>query len=138
MNDVFGLFHHLALCDPERRLGNGGGEVVDLDAVELVDGDLNRVQHPHDDLVFEEQGEDFVFQAAEGKVAFREEVAGTAGGVNVPADFDTIEKTFSGIKTAEKGIKQGISRSNADFEIPCLLYSAVDFYHSKARWHRGV
>ena len=61
-----------------------------------------------------------------------------AGRVNVPADFDTIDKTFSGIKTAEKGIKQGISRSNADFEIPCLLYSAVDFYHSKARWHRGV
>ena len=25
--------------------------------------------------------------------------------VNVPADFDTIEKAFSGVKTAEKGIK---------------------------------
>ena len=35
----------------------------------------------HDDLVFEEQGEDFVFQAAEGEVAFREEVAGAASGV---------------------------------------------------------
>lgn len=36
---------------------------------------------PHDDLVLEEQGEDLVFQAAEGEVAFREEVAGPAGGV---------------------------------------------------------
>lgn len=26
-------------------------------------------------------------------------------GFNVPADFDTIEKAFSGVKTAEKGIK---------------------------------
>ena len=25
--------------------------------------------------------------------------------INVPADFDTIEKAFSGVKTAEKGIK---------------------------------
>jgi hypothetical protein len=30
---------------------------------------------------------------------------GAAGRVNVPADFDTIEKAFSGVKTAEKGIK---------------------------------
>ena len=27
------------------------------------------------------------------------------GRVNVPADFDTIEKAFSGVGTAEKGIK---------------------------------
>lgn len=81
MDHIFGLFHHLALCDPEGGFGDGGGEIVDLDAVELVDGDLDGVQHPHDDLVLEEQGEDFVFQAAEGEVAFREEVTGTAGGV---------------------------------------------------------
>ena len=29
----------------------------------------------------------------------------TAAGVYVPTDFDTIEKAFSGVKTAEKGIK---------------------------------
>jgi len=27
------------------------------------------------------------------------------GRINVPADFDTIEKAFSGVKTPEKGIK---------------------------------
>ena len=36
------------------------------------------------------------------------------GRVNVPADFDTIEKAFSGVKTAEKGIEQGLSRSNTE------------------------
>ena len=109
MDDIFGLFHHLALCDPEGSFGNGGGEVVDLDAVKLMNGDLDGVEHAHNDLVFEEQGEDFVFQAAEGEVAFREEVARTAGGVNVPADFDRIfdriENAFFVGKTTEKGIK---------------------------------
>ena len=32
-------------------------------------------------------------------------VAGVVGRIYVPTDFDTIEKAFSGVKTAEKGIK---------------------------------
>ena len=64
--------------------------------------------------------------------------AGIIGRVYVPTDFDTIEKAFSGVKTAEKGIKQGLSRSNADFGSPCLLYSVMDFCRSDVRWHRGV
>ena len=63
---------------------------------------------------------------------------GTAGGVYVPTDFDTIEKAFSGVKTAEKGIKQGLSRSITDSESPFSLYSVVDFCRSKVRRHRGV
>ncbi|MGF0055677.1 hypothetical protein ACQRB4_06735 [Peptoniphilaceae bacterium SGI.097] len=66
------------------------------------------------------------------------EITTSAGGVYVPTDFDTIEKAFSGVKTAEKGIKQGLSRSNADFGSPCLLYSVMDFCRSDVRWHRGV
>ena len=58
--------------------------------------------------------------------------------INVPADFDTIEKAFSGVKTAEKGIKQGLPRSNADFGSPCLLYSVIDFCRSRVRPHRGI
>ena len=65
-------------------------------------------------------------------------VAGVVGRIYVPTDFDTIEKAFSGVKTAEKGIKQGLSRSNADFGSPCLLYSVMDFCHSRVRPHRGV
>ena len=58
--------------------------------------------------------------------------------VYVPTDFDTIEKAFSGVKTAEKGIKQGLSRSITDSESPFSLYSVVDFCRSKVRRHRGV
>lgn len=32
-------------------------------------------------------------------------VAGVVGRIYVPTDFDTIEKAFSGVKTAEKGIE---------------------------------
>ena len=60
------------------------------------------------------------------------------GRVNVPADFDTIEKAFSGVKTAERGIKQGLSRSNADFGSPCLLYSVTEFCRFRTQPHRVV
>ena len=65
-------------------------------------------------------------------------VASVVGRINVPADFDTIEKAFSGANAAEKGLKQGLSRSNAGFESPCLLYSVVDFFRSRPRLYRGV
>ena len=67
-----------------------------------------------------------------------EEIAHTTGRFYVPTDFDTIEKAFSGVKTAEKGIKQGLSRSITDSESPFSLYSVVDFCRSKVRRHRGV
>ena len=60
------------------------------------------------------------------------------GRVNVPADFDTIKKAISGVKTAEKGIKQGLSRSNADFGSPCLLYSVTEFCRFRTQPHRVV
>ena len=66
------------------------------------------------------------------------EITAAAGGVNVPADFDTIEKAFSGVKTPEKGIKQGLSRSIHDFGSPYLLYSVMNFCRSYALQHRGV
>ena len=71
-------------------------------------------------------------------VVMLKRAAGVVRRIYVPTDFDTIEKAFSGVKTAEKGIKQGLSRSNADFGSPCLLYSVMDFCRSDVRWHRGV
>ena len=47
-------------------------------------------------------------------------------GFNVPADFDTIEKAFSGVKPVEKGIKQGLSRSTSDFKSPfCFIQLSI-------------
>ena len=53
------------------------------------------------------------------------------------ADFDTIEKAFSGVKTVEKGIKQGLSRSNTDFESPFPIYSFTDFLRFKLGYTAG-
>ena len=75
---------------------------------------------------------------AENFRRFQKQRTGTAGGVYVPTDFDTIEKALSGVKTAEKGIKQGLSRSNADFGSPCSLYSIEMSYRYCARRHHGV
>ena len=38
-----GLVYHLTFCNPKGRLGYSGSEVVDLDAIELVDIDKNTV-----------------------------------------------------------------------------------------------
>ena len=80
-DDVLGLFQHLALGDPQGGFGHGGGEVVDLDAVELVDGDLNWICIiAHCNLVCL-AAERIVFQPTQGDIALGEEVAGAAGGV---------------------------------------------------------
>ena len=65
-------------------------------------------------------------------------ISAPTGRVNVPSDFDTMEKAFSWVKIAEKSIKQGLSRSDTDFGSPCSLYSVIDFCRSKVRRRRGV
>lgn len=47
--------------------------------------------------------------------------AGIIGRVYVPAVLDTKKKPFSGTETPNKGIKQGLSRSIADFGSTCSL-----------------
>ena len=41
------------------------------------------------------------------------------------------KKPSPGVKTAEKGIKQGLSRSNTDFGSPFPIYSVTDFLRFK-------
>ena len=138
MDDILRLFHHLAFGYPQRGLGDGYGKVIYLNTVELADGDLDGAAHVKHYLPFIKLGDDLIFKATQRKICFSKEVARAAGGVYVPTDFDTIEKAFSGVKTAEKGIKQGLSRSITDSESPFSLYSVVDFCRSKVRRHRGV
>ena len=49
--DVLGLFHHLALGYPEGSLGYGAGEDVNLNPIELIDANLDRVCKFTDDAV---------------------------------------------------------------------------------------
>ena len=105
MHDVLGLLHHLAFGNPQGRLGHGHSKVIDLDAVELADGDLDGVCQITKHNLVGEGAERLVFQLAQRDVSLGQEVAGAAGRVYVPTDFDTIEKAFSGAKAAEKGLK---------------------------------
>ena len=41
-DDVFGFLEHLALSNPQRRLSNSAGEIVDFNPIELTDLHLYR------------------------------------------------------------------------------------------------
>ena len=70
---------HLGFGDPEGRAGDGYGEVVDFDAVELLDGDADGVfDDAEEALALEAGGDGPVFEAAEGEVGFGQEVARAA------------------------------------------------------------
>ena len=81
MHHVLGFLHHLALRDPQRGSGHGHGKVVDLNAVELANGNLDGVANIQNALPVVQQGKRFVLQPPQGDVGFRQEVAGAAGRV---------------------------------------------------------
>ena len=81
-HDLGGFGQHLGFGDPEGGLGDGYGEVVDFDAVELPDADADGVVDDAEyALPLVAGGDGAVFEAAEGEVGFGQEVAGAAGGV---------------------------------------------------------
>lgn len=110
MDDVFGFAHHLRLGDPERGLRDGNGEVVDFDAVELPDGDLNRAELGvvKFDLL-RERAQDVVFQAAERNVGFGEKIAGAARGIEKRERGDFF------LKRAEFFLAGTLDGNGADF-----------------------
>ena len=65
--------------NPERRLRDRYGEVIDLDAVKLLDGNLNRVQFfvAHGHLSVESFLEDLILKSAKAEVGFRQEITGS-------------------------------------------------------------
>gem|GEM_PF-5387144 len=75
MDDIFGFLHHLALGDPQGSLCNCNGKIIDLDAVKLPDGDLDRVAYIEYDLVVMQQGKNLIFQPPQGQVGFRQEIS---------------------------------------------------------------
>ena len=80
-DNIFRFFQHLALRNPQGGFGNCGGKVVDLNAVKLMDGNLNRICIiAHCDLVCL-AAERIVFQPPQRNVAFGQEIARAASGV---------------------------------------------------------
>ena len=80
---LFRFAQHLTFGDPEGGFRDGDSKIVDLNAVELING--------HEDggkRLAEESGifamnrlDDLVFEAAERKKCFGKEIARTTGGV---------------------------------------------------------
>ena len=81
LHDFSGGVHHLAFSNPKRSLSDGYGEIVDFDAVELIDVDLDRGDFAERLLTAVNEPEDVVFQLAEAEIGFGEKVTGTAGGI---------------------------------------------------------
>ena len=83
MDNLLCLCKHLCLAYPKGCCGDGYGEVVYLDAVELVDADLDRRQSLPCELRLPVRAmtNDFVLKPSQREVCFREEVAGAAGRV---------------------------------------------------------
>ena len=69
----------MAFSNPKRCLCDGHGEVVDLNAVELIDVDLDGGDFAERLLTAVNEPEDVVFQLAKAEIGFGEEVTGTAG-----------------------------------------------------------
>ena len=83
MDDAFGFAKHLCLRYPEGGCGHGDGEIVYLDAVELVDADLDGVGllESEERLAVVADVDDLVLQAAQREVGLGEEVAAAASRV---------------------------------------------------------
>ena len=71
MHDVFRLLHHLAFRDPQGGLGDRRGEVIDLNAVKLADGDFDGVRdRAEGDLAVLQKGEGLILQPAQTEIGF--------------------------------------------------------------------
>ena len=90
-DDLLRLFQHLALGYPQRGLRHGDGVAVDLDAVELLDADLDGVvQLPHDEISLVDNFQNFIFQTAQRKIGFRQKIPAARRRVQKEHEIDTI------------------------------------------------
>lgn len=100
--DFFCFLHHLTFRNPQINLDNGHSEAIDLNTVELPNGNLNGVEVCG---IAQMQKHRLLFQAAQGMVGFRQEVARALGRIYKDAVFDTNRKSLLRHISAEKGMK---------------------------------
>ena len=76
-----GFLQHLGFGNPKGRLRYRTGKVINLDAVELVDGDLDWISQTTYDTIFIEDSNDFILQSPQTGIGLSKEVAGATSGV---------------------------------------------------------
>ena len=132
LHDALRLGQHLRLANPEGGGGNHGGEIVNLNAVKLIDAHLDRViEFAHHAPPGEEGFEGAVFETTQGEVSFRKEVARPTGGVEKAQRGEFVLKVGEGAGTAvalragEDGVEfvgEGVEEERVD--------EAVDILHA--------
>ena len=106
-NNLIGSRHHLGFSNPQSCLGNRTGEIVYLDAIELIDRDLDGICEFTDYTVAAEDNlQGLVFQTSERRVGFGQEVAGAAGRVK---EFQLGNLILEGISPVFLGLGNGCS-----------------------------
>ena len=67
--------HHLTLRNPQRRLRHRTGKIIDLNPIELVDGNLDRIHHLTNHAVTTiNDTESLVLQPSETSIRLRQEI----------------------------------------------------------------
>ena len=85
VNDALRLLHHLALGNPECRPRDRHGEIIDLDAVELCNGYLDRVvERTENNLPAVQLAQHLVLKTAQRDVGLGEEVPTARRRVEIP------------------------------------------------------
>ena len=69
-----GFLQHLGLSNPECSLGDRTGEIVDFDAVELVDRNFDWISQTANHSIFVKNLDGLVLQSAEAGIGFRQEI----------------------------------------------------------------
>ena len=97
VDDALRFFEHLGFRDPERGLRDRHGEVIDLDAVKLLDRDLNRVQFfiAKSHLSVESFLEDLILESAKAEIGFGQEITGACCRIQA---YDGRELMLEGIE----------------------------------------
>ena len=80
-HDGIGFLQHLGLGDPEGCLGDGAGEIVDFNTVELVDGNLDRISQATYDTVVVKNLDGFVLKPSKPSIGLCQEITRSTGRV---------------------------------------------------------
>ena len=109
VDDILGFLHHLAFCDPKCRLRYGNCEIIDLDAIELSNRDVDRIANDAEhNLTASQLGDYCILQAPEAEIRLGQEIARTGSGIYLMVVFDTSPIYTSSPETARNGLFSGL------------------------------
>ena len=90
---IFSFLHGLRFGNPQRGFRHRHGKIIDLHAVKLTYGHLDRIgQIAHGYLRAGKLSQNIIFRAAQGNVTLRQKIAAAAGRIQQQYENDTIKR----------------------------------------------